>query len=82
MVAFGNWISQARNHWREFRPTTYHGLERAGTLESHLRYAAEQTDFEMSQLRDNGLTEQEAWETVRERYLFPPEEPTIDPRSA
>jgi hypothetical protein len=39
-----------------------------------LQEAAERTHQEMSQLQANGLTEQEAWEMVRQNYLFPPPE--------
>jgi hypothetical protein len=74
MVALQNWINQAREHWKEFRPSVYRGLTTAGILEASLRCAAEQTDLEMSQLTDRGYNEQEAWEMTREKYLFPPEE--------
>ncbi|RTL81272.1 MAG: hypothetical protein EKK29_18155 [Hyphomicrobiales bacterium] len=69
-----NWISQARRHWKEFQPTRYEALLRAGILESELRIAAERTHDEMSAFEQNGFTTHEAWERVREEYLFPPQE--------
>lgn len=69
-----NWISQARAHWKEFQPEKFAELEKAGKLKDTLTDAAERTHLEMSELEDAGLTNSEAWEMVRERYLFPPEE--------
>jgi hypothetical protein len=72
-----NWIDQARRHWEEFRPTLYRDLKTSGKLDAALRDAADRTDREMNDLREHGYTEQEAWEMVRERYLFPPEQGDI-----
>jgi hypothetical protein len=72
-----NWINQAEEHWKEFQPTRYKSLKQAGTLDEALRQAAEQTHLEMSELETSGLTTNEAWEMVRERYLFPKEEPGL-----
>ncbi len=74
MVALQNWINQAREHWKEFQPTRFKALKASGKLEETLRDAAELTALEMSELRAMGYYEQEAWEVVRESYLFPPEE--------
>ncbi|MCP4992504.1 MAG: hypothetical protein GY934_01775 [Gammaproteobacteria bacterium] len=75
---FNNWINQAKEHWREFQPARYRELHEAGTLDQALTVAAEQTHREMSQLEDQGFQNHEAWEMVRERYLFPPEEPGLE----
>ncbi len=69
-----NWISQARAHWKEFQPTKYKALNEAGKLEQALQYAAEHTHLEVSQLEDSGFQADEAFQMVREQYLFPPEE--------
>ena len=69
-----NWREQARAHWREFRPSLYRDLKRTGKLERALTKAAEQTQIEMKQLEGMGFYTHEAWEIVRESYLFPPEE--------
>lgn len=69
-----HWISQACDHWKEFQPTRYKQLKEAGRLGPALKDAAEQTHREMTQLEEAGFANHEAWEMVRELYLFPPEE--------
>jgi uncharacterized protein YggE len=73
----------AARHWREFRPKMVRDLERKGLLQQMLLEAEEKTKDEMATLRmelmKQGSTAQQAqtqaWEMVRERYLFlPPEE--------
>ncbi len=70
----GHYIGLAREHWREFRPRTYHAMQRAGTLEQALRDAAESSAREMAQLMAAGFTEAEAWPIVRKEYIILPEE--------
>lgn len=75
-----SWISQAREHWEEHLPAKFESLKEAGTLGQALRDAAEQTHREMSVLEERGFRDHEAWEMVREKYLFlraepEPEEP-------
>ena len=70
----GIWTSQARAHWREFQPKRYTALRKAGMLETSLKYAAEQTYLEVSQLERSGFQPDEAFQMVREEYLFPPAE--------
>lgn len=69
-----NWISQAREHWKEFQPERFKALQKAGNLKEALTEAAERTHLEMSELEEAGMKPHEAWEMVREMYLFPPEE--------
>ena len=72
----------AERHWREFCPKLVADLEAQGRLHEMLLEAEEQTEAEMDQLRRQlmrqGLTAQQAhdqaWEMVRERYLFLPPE--------
>jgi hypothetical protein len=73
-MAFPVWKKQANAHWKEFRPTLYASLEKSGELEAALEDAAERTYREMTELEDQGFDHQGAWEIVRERYLFVPEE--------
>ncbi len=75
-VNLQNWISQARAHWKEFQPKRFKALQKNGKLNEALKAAAEQTHREMTQLEAAGYREHEAWEMVREQYLFPPEEKT------
>ena len=74
MVFLQNWVRQAREHWREFQPSRYRALLGLSKLESALQDAAERTFQGMTGFLDQGFNHQEAWEIVRERYLFPPEE--------
>jgi hypothetical protein len=72
----------AEKHWRQFCPKMVKELESTGKLHVALLAAEEKTEEELSDLRrklmKQGLTAQQAhdqaWETVRERYiLLPPE---------
>ena len=69
-----NWVNQARAHWKEFQPSRYRALVKEKKLEISLQDAANRTFEEMNGLRATGFNHQEAWEIVRERYLFPAEE--------
>ena len=68
------WREQARAHWKRFRPSLYRDLNKLNRLEQALTDAAERTYREMKQLEKIGYQEHEAWEVVRESYLFTPEE--------
>lgn len=74
MANLQNWMNQAKEHWKEFQPTKFKALQAAGTLDEALQSAADQTSKEMGDLRASGFNHQEAWEIVRESYLFPPQE--------
>jgi hypothetical protein len=72
----------AEKHWREFLPKMTAELEAKHQLHELLLEAEEQTQAEMTRLRPQlmkqGLTEQQAdtqaWEMVREQYIFLPPE--------
>ena len=74
----------AERHWRDFRPKMVQKLEAKGTLMEALFEAQETTINEMEVLTRQLETEQkltpqqahdQAWETIREKYIFlPPEE--------
>jgi hypothetical protein len=74
-----NWIAQANEHWKEHQPTRYKRLMQAGELGKALKEAAAQTATEFQALKEQGLDALAAWEMVRERYLFPAEEPGASP---
>ncbi len=74
------WIAQARAHWKEHLPKMFARLEKAGKLEQALAEAADATARDLRALTTQGATWQEAWEQVRETYLFPPEEPEQQPK--
>ncbi len=68
----------AEKHWRAHRPAMVAALEAKGQLHAMLLEAEEQTEAELDALRrqfiQQGLTPQQAqdqaWEIVRERYIF------------
>ena len=72
----------AEKHWREFRPRMVAELEATDQLHAMLLTAEEQTEMELDQLRrqliQQGATPQsahdQAWEMVREKYIFLPPE--------
>ena len=73
---------QAEKHWRKVCPKMVAELEATGRLHEMLLEAEEQTEAELDRLRrqlmQQGWTAQQAhsqaWELVRERYLFLPPE--------
>lgn len=73
-----NWISLARESWRENNPTLFKELNRSGKLGQTLKQAAERTYEEVSELEANGHSPQEAWEMTREKYLLLPPEKELD----
>ena len=70
-----NWVRDARAHWKEFLPSRYKEFEEAGVLDEALQEAADRTHYEMTQLENAGLSNEEAWERTRNEYLFLPPEP-------
>ena len=76
-----SWIAQARQHWLEHLPKMYARLKANGTLQQQLTEAAEATARDLQNLMGQGFNYQEAWEQVRETYLFLPEEKGASPEA-
>lgn len=76
-----NWIAQARQHWQEHLPKMYARLKADGTLQAKLTEAADATARDLENLMGQGFNYQEAWEQVRETYLFLPEEKGASPEA-
>ena len=76
-----NWIAQARQHWQEHLPKMYARLKADGTLTAKLTEAADATARDLQNLMGQGFNYQEAWEQVRETYLFLPEEKGASPEA-
>ena len=82
MKALTQYGRQAEKHWREHRPKMVRELEAKGQLNQMLLEAEEKTKDEMATLRtelmQRGSTPQQAhaqaWEMVREKYIFLPPE--------
>ena len=77
-----NYGRMAEAHWREHCPLMVRKLERRGQMTTSLMEAQNRTLDEMEALmrdfRKQGLTPQQAhdqaWELVREKYIFLPPE--------
>lgn len=72
------WIAQARAHWEEHLPKMYARLVESKRLLPELTEAAEATAGALQTLVNQGFNRQEAWEQVREQYLFLPPEPAAN----
>lgn len=77
----------AKRHWTEFCPQMVKELEAQGRLEEALYEAQETTSTEMMELRsklqkEQNLTPQQAhdqaWEMIREKYIFLPAEESLN----
>ena len=75
-----NWIAQAHSHWREHQPKRFKALQASGKLVQELRAAADLTASDMAEWTPM-VARESAWEMVRERHLFPPEEPGNSPEA-
>ena len=74
MSPLAGWALQAAEHWKEFRPRLHQQLQQSGRLEEAAKKAVQLTQDELGQLVEKGANYQEAWELVREKYLFLPSE--------
>ena len=64
----------AKEHWKEYRPRMYKELEDSGQLEERLYQAQEQTADMLAELISQGMSDDMAWEFVREQWILLPEE--------
>jgi hypothetical protein len=68
------WASKAKEHWKKYRPKMYAALVASGKLNYHLKQAVERTKDQYCRAIEDGMEPHEAWEAVRESYLFLPSE--------
>jgi hypothetical protein len=74
-MQYEQWKTQARQHWKEHRPQMFKHLQEGSQLQKALTRAVEQTAADLEELQAEGMNWHQAWEMVRERYLFlPPEQ--------
>ena len=86
MKALMQYGLMAEKHWREFLPKMVAELDAMGQLHALLLEAEEKTEIELYQLRrqlmQQGMSVQQAheqaWEIVREKYIFLPTEPPTE----
>src|SRR5207249_3223626 len=65
---------QAKEHWKQFRPKMYQELLKSGELDRRAQEAAENTLEARGRLIQQGMKPNEAWEAVRENWVFLPSE--------
>ena len=63
-----------RENLRKHRPKEYRSLKESGDLDSHVLQIQEQAKLELSQLLDQGLSYDMAYEKVSRETLYPPSE--------
>lgn len=69
-----SWAKEAAEHWYEHRPKMYKGLLEKGLLVKSLQEASERTADACHELMSKGVNPLEAWQMVREEWLFLPSE--------
>jgi len=77
MVNLQRWNNWALQHLQEFQPSLHRELQEAGTLDGYLGSIVDRTSTMMHQLRNQGLSEDQAWEYARD-ILMPTPEPEPD----
>lgn len=68
------WVTEARVHWRKYRPTMYRQLERSGKLTERLEKAARRAHNECIASIQAGMTPWEAESEAKKNHLFLPAE--------
>ncbi len=71
---------QAKEHWRKLRPRLYAELKESGKLDQLAQAAARRTREEVATLVEKGWSQDQAWEGVREKYVFLPSEEDLPNR--
>ena len=71
------WAIQAKEHWKKYRPKLHRELQEKGLLDQRAEKAAQQTQDELDELLSEGMNYDQAWELVREKYLFLPSEEDV-----
>lgn len=73
-LKLSGWAQQAKKHWKTYRPKMYRQLQRSGRLNETLQQAAENTGEALADCIEKGMKYDQAWELVREMWLFLPSE--------
>lgn len=68
------WAIQAKAHWKKYRPKIYRELQQSGRLNQAAQQAADNTGEALADCIESGMSYDQAWEYVREQYLFFPSE--------
>lgn len=65
---------QAKEHWKKLRPRMYAELKASGKLDELAQDAARRTREMVADLIEKGWSHDQAWEGVREQFVFLPSE--------
>lgn len=65
---------QAIEHWKNHLPTLYASLKKDGLLEERAQKAADQTNEALEQAVSQGMPWHNAWELIRNFWVFLPSE--------
>ena len=65
---------QAIEHWQKYLPKLYASLNEKGLLEERAQKAADQTNDDLEQAVSQGMPWHNAWDLVKNRYVFLPSE--------
>ena len=65
---------KAKEHWKNVRPRMYAELKASGKLDELAQAAARSTREAVAALVEKGWSDDQAWEAVREDWVFLPSE--------
>ncbi len=68
------WGYQAVEHWKKYRPKMYAQLQKSGRLNEEAESAAKKTSEALNDLLEQGYSHDQAWEAVKENWMFLPSE--------
>lgn len=71
------WAHAAAEHWRKYRPKMYAELVAGGQLERRANKAAKLTREALVESIHNGMPYDQAWEAVREMWMYLPNEEDV-----
>lgn len=69
-----NLSEKVLKHWQEFQPAKVRAFRQSGDLGSAVKEAVQATKEAYAQAIEAGMSVDQAWESVRELWAFPPEE--------
>lgn len=65
---------QAIEHWKQYLPSLYASLKEKGLLEERAQKAANQTNEALEEMVSGGTPWEQAWELIRNDWVFLPSE--------
>ena len=75
------YVTMARNHWREWLPKMYQEMQENGTLQEYLQKASADAAAQVASLMAAGAQQHEAEEIVLPETIMLPPEPETRPKA-